>query len=206
MSNIIKKIGWGVALIAFFVLGAWLGRSYFLSESAVKEEENVEVLLEKIKTVAKLVTVEGYFSEVYDYKDYWRYDVSPFRKKALLRVRAKVSVGYDLGDISVEARPEEQVIVISNLPDPEIISIDHDIDYYDITEGTFNSFSEADYNMLNRRAKSYIEEKALESDLLLSAEKQGNQLLDLMRFMAENAGWRLVFEPRGGGEGEPFRD
>ena len=58
--------------------------------------EQSQVLMEKIKTVAKLVTVEGYFSEVYDYQDYWNYDVSMFRKKALIRVKAKVSVGYDL--------------------------------------------------------------------------------------------------------------
>ena len=194
----IKKLGLLVLLLGIFALGAWLGKLYFFSAEATQKEEKAEVLLERIKTVAKLITVEGYFTEVYDYKDYWRYDVSPFRKKALLRVRAKVSVGYDLSRVAMEARPEDRTIVISNLPDPEILSIDHEIDYYDITEGTFNSFTESDYTMLNRRAKSFIEEKARESDLLLSAEKQGNQMLDMMRFLAENAGWRVVFAPRGG--------
>ncbi len=185
-----------VSLAIFFGLGVWVSRNYFFAPAPPTEEENAEVLLERMQSVAKLITVEGYFSEIYDYKDYWRYDLGMFRKKALLRVRAKVSVGYDLGNISIEALPENRTIVISNLPDPTILSIDHDIDYYDIQEGVFNSFSESDYTKLNRRAKTYIEEKARSSDLLLSAEKQGNDLLDLMRFMAESAGWKVVFQPR----------
>jgi hypothetical protein len=161
-----------------------------------KVEENAQVLLERIRAVAKLTTVEGYFTEVYDYKDYWGYDISFLRKKALLRVKAKVSVGYDLNHMTVDMKPEQKLIVISNLPEPAILSIDHDIDYYDISQGVFNSFTEADYNRINRNAKAFIEARAKESDLLEAAEKQGNLMLDLIRNMAEGAGWQVVMEPR----------
>jgi hypothetical protein len=161
-----------------------------------KVEDNAQVLLERIRAVAKLTTVEGYFTEVYDYKDYWGYDISFLRKKALLRVKAKVSVGYDLNHMTVDMKPEQKLIVISNLPEPAILSIDHDIDYYDISQGVFNSFTEADYNRINRNAKAFIEARAKESDLLEAAEKQGNLMLDLIRNMAEGAGWQVVMEPR----------
>ena len=111
----------------------------------LRSEESAQVLLERVQTVAKLITVEGYFSEVYDYKDYYAYNLSPFRKKALIRVKAKVSVGYDLSRVEFETRPDEKVIIVRNLPEPEILSIDHDLDYYDISQGMFNSFSAQDH-------------------------------------------------------------
>lgn len=189
----IKKIIILVSILLTFGAGVWL-TNYYHTWQEVKVTEESQVLLEKIKTVCKLVTVEGYFSEVYDYEDYWGYDLSFFRKKALLRVKAKVSVGYDLNDIKIETNTEDKTVIISNLPQPEIISIDHDVDYYDLSQGTFNSFSEKDYTMLNKKAKRYIEATALESPLLKSAEKQGNQVLDLVEFMVENMGWTVKYE------------
>jgi len=191
-----KKILLPIAVIAFFAGGFLLARFWYAPAEEETTQENATVLLEKIKTVAKLVTVEGYFSEVYDYKDYWQYDLPFLRKKALLRVKATVSVGYDLGQMKVEVRPDEQRIFISNLPDPQIIAIDHTLDYYDISEGAFNSFSETDYNRLNQNAKSFIRSKAEQSDLMLRAEQQGVDLLEVIEFMAENAGWEVNFVPR----------
>jgi len=185
--------GLGILLIAFGIF--WATRSYYTYE-AVTAEEQSQVLLEKIKTVAKLVTVEGYFSEVYDYQDYWKYDISPLRKKALVRIKAKVSVGYDLTQMKIEAFPDQKKMVISNLPDPSILSIDHDLDYYDISQGTFNSFTEADYNKINRNAKEMIRKNAETSDLFIAAEVQSNQLLDIIRFMVEGAGWTIDYTPR----------
>ncbi|MBK6947525.1 MAG: DUF4230 domain-containing protein [Haliscomenobacter sp.] len=161
----------------------------------VKTEEDATVLLEKIQTVAKLVTVEGYFSELYNYKDYYAYDWWIFRKKAILRVKAKVSAGYDLSGLAFDVQPEQNLIVIRNIPDtPQIISIDHQLDYYDISEGTFNSFSETDYNKINKNAKTFIEEKARQSDLLPKAKEQGIEMLELIRFMAESAGWKVQMD------------
>lgn len=191
-----KKIIIGLVMV-MIALSVFFATSYYYTIGEVTAEEQSQVLLEKIKTVAKLVTVEGYFSEVYDYKDYWSYDLSPFRKKALIRVKAKVSVGYDLSKMSIEAIPEQKLLIISNLPDPSIISIDHDLDYYDITEGTFNTFSEKDYTMLNKNAKEKIRQTAISSDLFLAAEQQSNNMLDLVKFMVEGAGWQLEFKPKG---------
>lgn len=186
-----KKIIYGIALILFFGVGVFFTQKYY-TWNQVKTQENAQVLLEKVKNVYKLVTVEGHFSEVYDYEDYWGYDFSPFRKKALIRVKAKVSIGYDLDHMKIEALPEQKKIIISQLPEPSIIAIDHTLDYYDISEGTFNSFGKDDYNKLNNNAKEFIVEKAKESDLLDTANKQGNQALEMMEFIIENAGWELV--------------
>jgi len=185
----IRKLFIGLGIVAVFALGIVATR-YFYESRMVKSEEKSDVVLERVKKVAKLITVEGYFSEVYDYKDYWGYDYSIFRKKALVRVRAKVSVGYDLNEMKMDANPQTKTITVSNLPAPSILSIDHDLDYYDISQGTFNTFTEADYNKINANAKKYIEQKVQESDLMEVARKEGNQALDLMKFIAESADWK----------------
>lgn len=182
-----------LVIVAVFALGIFVTR-YFYESREVKTEESSDVILERIKKVAKLITVEGYFTEMYSYKDYWAYDWPFLRKKALVRVKAKVSVGYDLNRLKIEALPESKTILVSQMPDPEILSIDHDLDYYDVSEGTFNSFSEADYNKINTNAKRLIEEKATQSDLLKTAADEGNQALELMKFIAESAGWKFVVE------------
>ena len=192
-----RKLITGILIITVG-LAVFFATSYYYTMGVVTAKEQSQVLMEKIETVAKLVTVEGYFSEIYDYEDYWNYDISPFRKKALIRVKAKVSVGYDLTKMSVEALPEKKILIISNLPDPTIISIDHDLDYYDITEGTFNSFSEDDYTMMNKNAKEKVRQAAMSSNLFLAAEEQSNNMLDLIKFMVEGSGWQLQFKPRGG--------
>lgn len=189
-----KRILTVLGLLIFFGLGVFLTRYYYQVTEAEKVEEQAEVLLERIQTVAKMVTVEGYFSEIYNYKEYWRFDWSIFRKKALIRVKAKVSVGYDLSNMKIEAQEKDKLILISNIPDPEIISIDHDLDYYDLSQGTFNSFTEEDYNKLNSNAKLFIEEKAKESDLFEKAEEQGNQLIELIQFITESTGWQVQVE------------
>jgi len=182
--------------IASMCLGIfWLTRYYYTWDATTVEEQSV-VLKNRIETVAKLVNVEGYFSEVYDYKDYWGYDFSPFRKKALVRVKAKVLVGYDLEQMKVETRPAEKKILLSNLPDPQILSIDHDLDYYDLSQGTFNSFSAEDYNKINSTAKELIESKAKESDLFITAEEQSNHMLEMIEYLVESAGWTLEYQPR----------
>lgn len=178
-----------LALLIAFIVGAWLSWQYF--SSGPKGVENSSVLLEKIQAVAKLSTVEGSFSEIYNYSEYQGYFTFFWDKKVLVRVRATVSAGYDLERLHIEADQLTKTIRMSNLPKPEILSIDHTLDYYDISEGLFSSFSPEDYTRINQRAKDLIRDSAQKSNLLSEADAQGAKMLDLMRFMIEGAGWKL---------------
>lgn len=181
-------------IILLLLVGMLLGIGvchWWQDRKQPQAEEQSKVLLEKVKTVAKLITVEGYFSEVYNYKDYWGYDFFPFQKKALVLVKAKVSVGYDLGTMNMKADSKTKTLYVSQPPLPQILSIDHDLSYYDISEGTFNSFSAEDYTKIQGKVKDFIKEKADQSDLKQKAQAQGNQMLDVIRFMVESAGWKM---------------
>ncbi|MFT4667465.1 MAG: hypothetical protein ACI8YQ_004406 [Polaribacter sp.] len=195
-----KKILATIGIIALCGLVFWGTKNYYSLQIKTSVEEESRVLLEKIEKVSKLITVEGHFSEIYNYEEHWGYDFSPFRKKALIRVKAKVSVGYDLTKMDFKADTKTKTIMISNMPDPEIMSIDHDLDYYDITEGSFNSFEEADYNKMNANAKEKIRKEALNSGLFLSAEAESHELMEIVKFMVEGAGWELKYLPRVGVE------
>jgi hypothetical protein len=112
-----------------------------------------------------------------------------------MRVKAKVSVGFDLNNLKFDLDKETWTLYIRNVPiEPEIISIDHQIDYYDISQGSFNSFSEKDYNKIQKNAKEMIAKKAATGELMIRAKKQGLEILDLIKFMAEGAGWKVEVE------------
>jgi len=183
-----RNIGLILLVVGTFALG-FLINSYFFKGHV--STENSQVMLEKIKNVCKVINVEGYFTEVYDYKDYWGYNISFFQKKALVRIKAKVSMGYDMNKIIFNSNPMTKTISISKLPEPEILSIDHDLDYYDITEGSFNSFTTEDYNKINANAKDFIKKKVETSGLKDAALKEGDKMLEVIRFMVESMGWKL---------------
>jgi hypothetical protein len=91
----------------------------------------------------------------------------------------------------VEADPVARTIRMTALPEPEILSIDHSLDYYDISEGLFASFSPEDYTRINQRAKELIRDQALKSNLMPAAREQAGKMLELIEFMVQSAGWKL---------------
>lgn len=190
MSNRFVQI---LALVLAFALGGWLAYRYFVPKSHPVEESSV--LLEKIQAVCKLTTVEGQFSEIYNYSEYQGYFSFFWDKKVLVRVRATVSAGYDLEKMKFESDPIRKVIRLSALPEPQILSIDHSLDYYDVSEGLFQSFTPEDYTRINQRAKDLIRDQALKSNLLPEARAQAAKIMDLVRFMVESSGWTLETAP-----------
>ncbi len=184
-----------LGLLLAFVVGIFLTKKYYgLTEN--KSTDSSSVLLERIENVCKLVTVEGHFSEVYQHSDYWGYNVWPFNKKILIIVKAKISAGYDMTTMKIIMDSKNKTVLLQNVPtQAKILSIDHTIEYFDINEGTFNSFTPKDYSELNEKAKNFIREKAEQSNLNRLAEAQGNKMLDMIRFMAESSGWSVKTEP-----------
>jgi len=185
----IKYIFYTLFLLIIVGLAGYFGYrfSFLQKHSEIKEE----VLLEKVQNVIQLGTVEGVFSEIFQYSDHYNYDISPFRKKALIKIRAKVLVGYDLDSIDIKVEYFTQSVRIENIPDPRILSIDHELEYYDITEGTFNSFSKDDYNMLQRQSKEFIRAKVLESKLFDRSDEQLAEHFKTLNWLLEDSGWEV---------------
>ena len=163
----------------------------YWSDWGPKKEVEAAVLLDRVEKVMKLVTVEGSFSEIYDYKHHVVADIWPFRKKALVRVNAKVLVGYDFERVNIQLDHDQRTIRITNLPPPEILSIEHDMDYYNFENGLFNMITNKDITEMGFEAKEFIAEKAAESDLFAQAEEQRKELFEILSLAIEASGWQL---------------
>ncbi|HYQ58499.1 MAG TPA: DUF4230 domain-containing protein [Draconibacterium sp.] len=177
--------------------GGIIGTVYFYRNRHEKQlRDQSVVLLEKIKQVCKLITVEGEFSEIFTHRDEKSLFFKLFQteKKALLIVKAKVMIGFDLTNIHIEINTPDRSVKLSRFPEPEILSIDTDLEYYDVQKGIINKFSETDLTNLNKNSKEFIREKVQKSHLVQIAKNQAKDNISLIRQLIESGGWKLIAE------------
>lgn len=183
-----------IVLALLLILLTVGGITWFRGLENRKKIEESDVILHQVRNVQKLITVEGYFTELYTHKDYYGFDIPLLRKKALVRVKAKASIGFDLSELHPWTDPKTKTLHLRKFPEPELLSLDHSLDYYDITQGTFNYFSTTDYNRINQNAKIFIEQKIAESELMDQARKQSILTLETIKSLVEGMGWTLQVE------------
>lgn len=174
-----------------------LGVVYFFRKTFLKNktQEQSVVLLEKIRNVSKMITVEGDFSEIMHFEDVKERFLSLIssKKKAIVLANAKVMVGFDMRKIVFESLPEEKTLVLQSFPKPEVLSIETDIQYYDVKDGMFNKFEASDLSDLNKKVKVNIEEKIPASGLLNSAEIKALETVKIMEQIVSTFGWKLNY-------------
>ena len=180
----------GILFLGTIVL---LYRNWF---SKHKTEEQSVVLLEKIRNVSKMITVEGDFSEIMhfeDVKDVFLTLVTS-KKKAIVMANAKVLIGFDMKKIKLQSNNESKKLVLEFFPEPEVLSIETDIQYYDVNHGYFNKFSANDLSELNKKVKQNIEDKIPDSELLFSAKNKALETIRMIEQMVSTFGWHLDYK------------
>lgn len=182
----------GVGLLVFFIT-----REAY-RPTAPTERVSGTVLLERIRPVLKLVTVEGDFNELYTYHDAqayfdWLKSFPPFQKKAVLRVKARVSVGYNLDGLNIQVNEGTKTIRLTGMPAPQVLSMEHEIDYFDMEAGTFNPFTAQDHTRMEAEAKQIIRAKIPESGLLRAAADRKQEVIAVVQTLAESAGWSFEY-------------
>ncbi|MEO9513161.1 MAG: DUF4230 domain-containing protein [Flavobacteriaceae bacterium] len=184
-----------LGLLLGAILMYWLFSLFRKKKSKELTKQQSTVLLDKIQSVCKLVSVEGDFAEIYHYenrKDGFMSLLSS-KKKALIVVKAKAHIGYDLKKLNLRADNEKKRIILADFPEPEILSIEPDLQFYDIKNGLFNSFSPEDLTRLNMEAKEHIKQKIPESGLMDTAKKEALQAVLLVEKIVETIGWTLDY-------------
>ncbi len=188
----------GLASLLFFIItlllggGVGYGLFYFTNRKNAQFERTTQsatILLERIEKVFKVVMAEGYFTEIFDYKDDKKF-LYLFKnsKKALVIAKAKVLVGFDFGKMRFHVDEITHKMVIEYFPEPEVLSIDTDYKFYDIENGIWNRFSHEDYTNLLVDAKQAMNEKALSGDLPRIAN---NQIQFMMYQLAASMDWKI---------------
>ncbi len=184
-----------LGLILGAILMYWIFSFFRIKKSKELTEHQSVILLEKIRSVCKLISVEGDFAEIYRYENTKERFLSlvSSRKKALIIINAKAHIGYDLKKVLMHADTGKKKIILTNFPEPEVLSIEPDLQFYDIQNGMFNSFSPDDLTSLNQEAKKHIREKIPQSGLMLTARKEALQAVLLIEKIVETIGWKLDY-------------
>ena len=181
------------------LIGVLCGWGLFSYYQTLKRKQLVDsqstILLEKIKTVCKLITVEGDFAEIYHYQDVKQrlLKLVSSRKKALVVINAKAHVGFDLSKIVLRADNGKKKIILEQFPHPQVLSIETNLNYYDKTDGLFNKFDATDLTGLHNEAKGHIKDKIPESGLIQAAQKEALEAVLLIETIVETIGWKLDY-------------
>ncbi|MEW2921115.1 DUF4230 domain-containing protein [Muricauda sp. ANG21] len=192
MGEIVDTI---LGIILGAILMYWVYSLFRKKKNKEITEQQSTVLLDKIRNVCKLVSVEGDFAEIYHYENTKDSFMSLFRskKKALIVVKAQAHIGYDLAKLDLSADTQNKRIILRNFPEPEVLSIEPDLQFYDIKNGLFNSFSPNDLTKLNQEAKEHIKQKIPESGLMETARKEALQAVLVVEKIVETIGWTLDY-------------
>ncbi|MGS2725380.1 DUF4230 domain-containing protein [Psychroserpens sp. BH13MA-6] len=153
------------------------------------------ILLDKIKKVCKFITVEGDFAEIYHYEDVKErfLKLISSRKKALVVINAKAHVGFDLSKIKMTSDVKSKTVTLFHFPQPEVLSIETDLNYYDKKDGMFNKFEASDLTELHNEAKLHIMNKVPESGLYEIAKREALESVLLIESIVETIGWKLDY-------------
>ncbi|MGB5435408.1 MAG: DUF4230 domain-containing protein [Maribacter sp.] len=184
-----------LGLVLGAILMYWMFSQFRKKKSKELTEHQSTVLLEKIKSVCKLISVEGDFAEIYKYENTKERFLSlvSSKKKALIVINAKAQIGYDLQKILMHADIDKKKIILTNFPEPEVISIEPELEFYDIQNGLFNTFTPNDLTSLNKEARKHIMEKIPESGLMDTAKREALEAVLLVEKIVETIGWKLDY-------------
>ena len=180
-------IGAAVVGVVFY-----LYRSYFTKS---KTEAQSVVLLEKIRNVSKLITVESDFSEIMHYSDAKNIllNLLSSHKKAIVLANSKVMVGFDMQQMRITPNIKTKTLTIVHFPEPEVLSIETDVEYYDVRNGLFNKFAASDLTLLNKKVRENIETKIPQSGILQTANNKAMETIGMIEQIVDAFGWKLLY-------------
>lgn len=164
------------------------------NEDKITLEENSTLIQQQIKNVGKLVVTEGHFSEVFTYKSSKSIfgDWLEAEKQAIVIVNADVTVGYDLSKMEYKIDEATKTLQIMKIPEEEI-SINPDLEYYDIQADFLNQFEAKDYNDIKETVTTSLMKKIDSSELKSNAQNRLLSELSKFYILTNTLGWTLKY-------------
>ncbi len=185
-------------IIGFLAAALLIGGIWFLSARNASKEEleaNTSLIQQQIQQVGKLIVTEGYYSQVFTYKNSQKLFLNLISadKKALVVANTKATVEYDLRKLQTELDVENKTIRIISIPDP-VLQIYPEFEYYDVTQDYLNPFEGKDYNTIKSQITSQIRAKIEASDLRKDARERLMAELANLFVLTKTLGWTLTYE------------
>ena len=175
-----KKI-YKTMLLMLIVILATISVTFFVTNKFHEQEHySASGVLEQVKDISELNTVEMYFNEIIDFKNAKLFNnfQIPFTEKSFIfTVKSKVKAGVDLssideGDIAISGKS-----LLIKLPNPTITSKEI-LSYkvYDEKNGLFNEVTTEDTLKALELFEKDMEEKALSSGII-EKSKENTELI-----------------------------
>ena len=151
-----------------------------------------QLVVERMKAVAKLVTSETMVRDVVTYENTWYGST----KRSLVVVSGKINAGVNLDHgTSVDVDDQAKTMTLT-LPKAEILGIEvTDMRTYDERGGLWNPFTPRDRDAIVRLARVQLGKSAYEMKVLEHAEQSAKTLLEGM-FSTGGYVARVEFVPR----------
>ena len=178
-------LGLGVAL------GLTLSRGAALLLHPGRTTIDQSVVVERLETVAKLITTEAMVRDVVTYENTWLGST----KRSLVIVTGKTLVGFDLRirpKISIQQRDRHIVLVF---PHARLLGVDIvELRTYDERRGLWNPFHPADRDTIFQLARRQLAAASRDLAVVAHAEQGARQLL-VGLFAPEGYSVEVSFEP-----------
>lgn len=135
------------------------------------------LVVEKVQSVAKLVSSETTMRDVVVFEDTWYGST----KRSLVVVTGKLLAGINLergADVKIDDAAKKINI---SLPNASVMAVDIvEMKTFDEQRGLWNSFQPADRDKIFKQARQQIEESGKQGKLLEHANRSAKQLLEAM--------------------------
>lgn len=157
-------------------------------------EASTALIQKELKNVGKLIVTEGSYSQVFSFsasRDLI-YGLSFAKKSALVVVNAKATIAYDLSKVEMVIDEASKTVTITKIPEPEL-SINPNIEYYDVKQNYLNQFSASDYNKITQQIEKSLRKKIEESELQTNAENRLISELSKIYILTHTMGWTLKY-------------
>jgi hypothetical protein len=162
-------------LVLLLVLASGLG--YLLGRRAETPRVDSAPVVQAVKKVARLATVEMQVADVVRFEDVKTIFVFDVPKNAVLRIRGRVLGGFDLEkgfavDVDAGARR-----VKVRMPAPGIVAVDERVEWFSETSGWLNPITPDDRTRWGTWARGALGRAARDAGLFGKAETHARELL-----------------------------
>ena len=184
--------GLAAGFLAAIVLAAALWLAYRAGRRAGPERSSSAPVVEAMRTIAQLATVEIQVSDVVRYEEVKTILLLDFPKSATLRLRGRVLGGFDLAspDFSVVPDAGGRNVRVK-LPRPRLLAIDPRFEWFDEKDGWINPITTEDRNRWMVWARGALGRSAKDAGLERRAAEHARRLLGAG---AKALGWAAEVE------------
>lgn len=158
---------------------------------------NSALIQKQLNNVGKLVVTEGNYAQVYTYEDLKTlyFDLFSARKTALVVVNAKATIAYDLSKIETNIDEVAKTVTITGIPEPEL-SINPNIEYYDLQQTYLNQFTAEDHNKIRQEVEDSLRKTIEASPLVTNAQNRLISELQKIYILTNSMGWMLQYKEK----------